>query len=305
VLLYQYESAFHGSLKVENFMDNIARGLLHSLRDKREVRKDDKQGRATAYFHRPIVFIGHSMGGLVIAKAVVLMDSLRTTFPKMLEATTGCIFFGSPFRGAQAASVAALFAQVGEKLGLATTSKLLDLMKPEDTGLMELRSDFLRLVNDLSTKIAIFCFWEEQTVDVAKMGADFIKKNTPGSISGAASGSFYSLFKRANRPIKVVERDSATFGDIGVPNLGLSCNHRDLVKFESFRDSRYELMRDPLRKIIGDAPLNAKVGTRAQPNSVFRSLPPLEPFELHTRYRLGRNQRAYRGSWWRISPTEA
>ena len=244
-------------------MDNIARGLLHSLQGKREVRKDEKQGRATTYFHRPIVFIGHSMGGIVIAKAVTLMDSLRTTFPKMLEATAGCVFFGSPFRGAQAASVAALFAQVGEKFGVATTSKLLDLMKPEDTGMMELRSDFLRFVNDLSPKIGLFCFWEEQTVDVAKMGADFIKKTMPGFISGIASGGFYSLFKKASGPIKVVERDSATFGDVGVPNLGLSCNHQDLVKFESFRDSRYELMRDPLRKIIHDAPLNAKVGTVA------------------------------------------
>lgn len=213
------------------------------------------------YFHRPIVFIGHSMGGLVIAKAVTLMDALRTTFPKMLEATTGCVFFGSPFRGAQAASVAALFAQVGERFGMATTSKLLDLMRPEDPSLMELRSEFLRLVNELSTKIGLFCFWEEQSVDVAKMGAEFIQKATgaSASISASVSGGFYSLFKKASGPIKVVERDSATFGDVGVPNLGLSSDHRGLVKFESFKDSRYELMRDPLKRMIHEAPLNAKV----------------------------------------------
>ena len=226
------------------------------------MHKDEKQGgRATVYFHRPIVFIGHSMGGLVIAKAVTLMDALRTTFPKMLEATTGCVFFGSPFRGAQAASVAALFAQVGERFGMATTSKLLDLMRPEDPSLMELRSEFLRLVNELSTKIGLFCFWEEQSVDVAKMGAEFIQKATgaSASISASVSGGFYSLFKKASGPIKVVERDSATFGDVGVPNLGLSSDHRGLVKFESFKDSRYELMRDPLKRMIHEAPLNAKV----------------------------------------------
>jgi hypothetical protein len=58
----------------------------------------------------------------------------------------------------------------------------------------------------------------------------------------------------------VVERDSATFGDVGVPNLGLACNHRDLVRFADFKDERYELVREPLRRIIAEAPLNAKVG---------------------------------------------
>jgi hypothetical protein len=129
---------------------------------------------------------------------------------------------------------------------------------------MELRSEFLRLVNDLSTKIGLFCYWEEQDADMAKMAAQFIKKTTGASaaVSASVSGGFFSLFKKATGPLKVVDRDSATFGDVGVPNMGLSSDHSGLVKFESFKDSRYELMRDPLRKIIHEAQLNAKVSAR-------------------------------------------
>lgn len=208
-------------------------------------------------FNRPLVFIGHSMGGLVIAKAVTMMDAQRDSFRKMFEATAGCIFFGSPFNGAQAASVAAMFSYVGEKFNQAMTSKLLELMKPGDASLRELRGDFMRLVGKLSPKIELYCFWENHDTDIAKMAADFIKKREPAVIAGRLSGAFYDLFKRASGPLKIVERESATFGDV-VDNLGLACNHRDLVKFDDFKDSRYQTIRDPLKKIIHGAPLVAK-----------------------------------------------
>jgi hypothetical protein len=246
VLLYMYESAFHGPLKVDQFLDNIAKGLLHALQS---IRGDQ--------FNRPLVFIGHSMGGLVIAKAVTMMDSQRDTFRKMFEATAGCIFFGSPFNGAQAASVAAMFSYVGEKFGQATTSRLLDLMKPGDDSLRELRGDFMRLVSKLSPKIELYCFWENHYTDIAKMASEFIAKREPTMAAGRLSAAFYDLFKQAQGPIKIVERESATFGDV-VDNLGLASNHRDLVKFEDFKDPRYQTIRDPLKKIIHGAPLVAK-----------------------------------------------
>ena len=88
------------------------------------------------------------------------MDSRRDTFRKMFEATAGCIFFGSPFNGAQAASVAAMFSIVGERFNQATTSKLLDFMKPGEPALRELKDDFMRLAGKVSPKIELYCLWE-------------------------------------------------------------------------------------------------------------------------------------------------
>ncbi|KAH7138655.1 ankyrin repeat-containing domain protein [Dendryphion nanum] len=246
VLLYQCESAFHGSLKVEQFLDNLALGLVDGLQS---YRGDQIQ--------RPLVFIGHSMGGLVIAKAVTIMDARRDIYPKMFEATAGCIFFGSPFLGAEAASVAAMFANVAEKFGVATTSKLLDMMKPGDEALRELRGEFLRLANKLNPKIEIHCFWEEQTTDVAEMAAEFIKKRDTPNLAGRVSGALFDLFKAATEPFKIVNRESATFEN-AVSNSGLAANHRNLVKFEDPKESRYQLMRAPLKRIVHGALLIAK-----------------------------------------------
>lgn len=53
-----YESAWMGGFKVKQFLGNLASTLLDGLDG---IRNDSKKSN-------PIVFIGHSMGGLVIAK---------------------------------------------------------------------------------------------------------------------------------------------------------------------------------------------------------------------------------------------
>ena len=224
VLLYLYESAWTGSLKVKQYLGNIASTLLHGLNVNRE-----KCPR------RPIVFVGHSMGGLVIAKAITLADARRDQFPVMFETIAGCIFFGTPFGGASAAALASSFALIGEKFDKTISSKLLEVMKPGDEGLRELKNDFMRLVGKNSQKIEIFCFYEEHPTNFAKLIGlpSWIK--TPKEIA------------------EFVTRDSATLP--GILDMGLACIHRDLVKFDGFKDERYQLVRDPLKTIIHGAQL--------------------------------------------------
>lgn len=179
-----------------------------------------------------------------------MMDTHRERFPKMFEATAGCIFFGSPFNGAQAASVAALFATVAEVFNIASTSKLLDFMKPGEAALRELRGHFMKLANTkLKTNLPLYCFYENHDTDVCKMATEFISKRM--------SAVLFDISRRARAPVKIVDRESATFGDT-VENLGLASNHRDLVKFDDFKDPRYQTIRDPLKTIIHGARLVAK-----------------------------------------------
>ncbi|KAK6342278.1 hypothetical protein TWF730_001754 [Orbilia blumenaviensis] len=229
ILLYMYQSAWTTPLKVRQFMSNLAMTLLYGLKEKR---KDAPR--------RPIVFIGHSMGGIVIAKAISLAESRRDLFGKMFEAVTGCIFFGTPFEGASVAAAASMFAQISEALNLdqATSSKLLDLMKPGDEGLRDIKNDFVRLSTKMSPKIELWCFYEERPTDWSKqIGLPF----------------------RVPLPKKFeefVSRESATL--TGVDSMGLARIHRELVKFDSFKDTVYQLVRGPLKNIINSAPLIAK-----------------------------------------------
>ncbi|KAK0757534.1 hypothetical protein N5P37_010261 [Trichoderma harzianum] len=233
LLLYMYDSAWTGQLKVKQFMGNIAMGLLVGLRSKREKCQ-----------RRPIVFIGHSMGGLVVAKAITIADSRRDLFPIMFEAITACIFFGTPFSGAPVAAVAAMYAHFAEKVDVAFSSKLLELMKPGDEELRQLKHDFMRLVGKINPKIDLFCFWEEHPTDFSQM---------------AGLPSLFGLTKNLipKQYAEFVNRDSATLP--GVEELGLACNHRDLVKFDGPKDDRWtQMVRDPVKKIIHGAQLSVR-----------------------------------------------
>ncbi|KAF4928951.1 Ankyrin-3 [Colletotrichum viniferum] len=233
ILLYQYESAWVGDLKVKSFMRDIAKSMLEGLQANREGIRD-----------RPIVFIGHSMGGLVIAKAITLAaDTYRDVFPRMFECIAGCAFFGTPFGGAQVAAVAALLGDFGEHLGYTKSSALVKMMTPGDEGLNELKNDFLRLVRKISPEIQLFCFYE----------------NHPTDFTQEKYGAAMSKIAKAVVPKKVqdfVSRESATLP--GIEDMALAANHRDLVKFSDFKDSRYQLVREPLKRLIHGASLVVK-----------------------------------------------
>ncbi|KAF3929376.1 Ankyrin-2 [Dactylella cylindrospora] len=158
----------------------------------------------------------------------------------MFEAITGCIFFGTPFEGAQVAMVASMCAQFSERFGLdlATSSKLLDLMKPGDEGLRELKNEFMRLATKTSPKIELFCFWEEKPTNWSKQAGLPFRVPIPKS---------YEDF---------VTRESATL--TGVDSAGLGRTHRELVKFDSFKDPVYQIVRGRLKAIINSAPLIAR-----------------------------------------------
>ncbi|KAL2674225.1 hypothetical protein Neosp_012676 [[Neocosmospora] mangrovei] len=240
VLLYMYESAWMGGFKVKQFLGNLASTLLDGLDG---IRNDSKKSN-------PIVFIGHSMGGLVIAKAICIAESRKNVYTGLFEDITGCAVFGTPFKGAEAASMAIMLANIGEKLNKAEPSKLLELMRPDDEGLNELRRDFVRAVGEMHPKISLFGFWEEHKTRFSDLGPvpEFIKRlgiPLPKNLA------------------EFVTRDSAILDCMD--SMGLAANHRDLVKFESSKDLRYALVRSPLKRLINGAALvvrNRRKSTR-------------------------------------------
>ena len=92
-------------------------------------------------------------------------------FPNILEATTGAIFFGTPFEGTPAATFASVVDSVGSIRNATAGSSLLDLMKPDNLVLKELRRDFLSIAQDdtVGASMKVFCFTEEQPINLEKM----------------------------------------------------------------------------------------------------------------------------------------
>ncbi|RGP80089.1 hypothetical protein FLONG3_1860 [Fusarium longipes] len=237
ILLYNSESSWNGPIKVRQFLDNLAHTLLEGLKAKREV-------CLLNGLDKPIVFIGHSMGGLVIAEAVCIAESKPKLFPDMFESIVGCAFFGTPFRGAEAASWACMLSQVGEKAGTSTQSKLLELMRPNDEYLNKLRKEFIRLSVQSYPQIQLYGFYEQHPTTIKDLNGmpKFLQDlNIP-------------LPKKVG---EFVTRESAGLDGV-MPDMGLTANHRDLVKFKSSTDGRYLLVLGPLKRLIKDSGPRAK-----------------------------------------------
>ncbi|MCJ1377534.1 hypothetical protein MMC17_000629 [Xylographa soralifera] len=110
-----------------------AKGLLDELSLER---------RSPVYASRPIVFICHSMGGLVCKQSLVIANNKRNTYQWVLDSTKAIFFFGTPHHGSDIADT------------VLSASPLLRLF---DLGIVEFvvgRGKLLRtdLIKELSAK---------------------------------------------------------------------------------------------------------------------------------------------------------
>jgi pimeloyl-ACP methyl ester carboxylesterase len=93
IMVFQYSTttaSLGQNVEVSEILAQIAQELLDDLGEKRQ----DAAGR-------PIIFIGHSFGGVVIERALVLAG--EEEWKDILDSTIGLVFLGTPFRGSEAA----------------------------------------------------------------------------------------------------------------------------------------------------------------------------------------------------------
>jgi hypothetical protein len=158
ILLYKAESRWIKEAAINQSMKNLASNLLTAILSKREGIQSD----------RPIIFVGHSMGGLIVAKAITLAAFRSEDFPNILPCITGCLFFGTPFQGSAATGKAIMLAELLEPVNQAAVSRVLNFLVPGNEALDELRNDFARICNDMEPRIGNVCFYEQNKTNYAK-----------------------------------------------------------------------------------------------------------------------------------------
>lgn len=243
VLLYHYESRWLGAEAKQQTLYNVASLLLDSLVEQR---------KATTEATRPLVFLAHSMGGLVVSKALTLAATQpeKTEYMRIFECFAGGIFFGTPFKGSSAQAKAYLLATFLEKVGRAIPTQLLQFLDPGRDSLDELRRDFVNLAFK-APRANIACIFEQaETNYLQEKVAKWVRS---------------SVFKAGPKEIVVTE-DSATLD--GAVVRGLACNHRELNRFDSAKDGRYEIVRRQLKDIVKTAQLVVRTRLRASQQSV-------------------------------------
>ncbi|KAJ8108248.1 hypothetical protein OPT61_g8306 [Boeremia exigua] len=240
IMLYQYASAWRGDYAVRNPFDSIASGLLEGLMDNRDVHQDK----------RPIIFIGHSMGGLVIAKAMCLANAEPRKYAKVYKNVTTCFFSGTPFHGAQVAQLAVNYCEfrnlfrTDDDGGEAYYDALLRFMTWKNLDLLKLTTEFITLSRSMQPEITFFCFWELKSVNWRKKVAEFLR------LDNYVPAWALSEVKTASNDGFFVSKESAVLEDRPNKAQSLSAYHEDLIRFSSQDDQSYNQVLARIRPFI-------------------------------------------------------
>ncbi|KAH0432728.1 hypothetical protein CcaCcLH18_06304 [Colletotrichum camelliae] len=156
---------------------------------------------------RPLIFVAHSLGGLVCKQALSMSrHHPEKHIREIFDSTKGIIFLGTPHRGAWIADLAAFPASIFGMVKSTNTS-LLRVLQTDDQFLESIQITFWDMIRSLedSRRIQTTCFFEELPVI-------------------------------GQRP--VVTKASATLE--GQNSLSIHANHSNMVKFASIEDNGFQ-----------------------------------------------------------------
>ncbi|KAH7370320.1 Alpha/Beta hydrolase protein [Rhexocercosporidium sp. MPI-PUGE-AT-0058] len=157
---------------------------------------------------RPLIFVTHSLGGLVCKEAILLSrNNPESHLRGIFDCTNGIVFMGTPHKGSWMADWAKIPASA---LGLvkSTNKLLLEILETDNQFLESIQVRFWSMIRELreaGRRLEVTCFFEELPLPVVG---------------------------------KVVSKESATLE--GYSSFSIHANHRDMVRFGSAEDNGFE-----------------------------------------------------------------
>jgi hypothetical protein len=165
--------------------------------------------------HIPIIFVAHSLGGLICKRAIQI--AFADDDPKVKSISSswlGTIFMGTPHTGSV---VADIFKPLASAVNMVwATGNFLKDLKKDKTTVAELDSEFMTAIRRISTDINIFCFYEGQCM--------------PGL------------------RILIVNMASATYPQY--KSQVINADHSKMVKFTSRNDPSFRLFCSTVREFL-------------------------------------------------------
>ncbi|KAI9791807.1 MAG: hypothetical protein M1833_001331 [Piccolia ochrophora] len=151
--------------------------------------------------HRPLFFAGHSLGGIVIKKALIMARMRSKKYEDILHCTRHIFFFGTPHQGANKTAFVNFLNKLVGGLQLDNSTSAVDELSLWSDSLLDTLASFSEIASNLS----FTTFWET--------------KPTKG--------------------IQIVEEGSARMNLSTETPVSLSANHKEVCKFRSVDDSNY------------------------------------------------------------------
>jgi hypothetical protein len=169
ILSWGYDANTHSSDRIScNYLWNHGQALVHDLRLEREHTNSTR---------RPIIFVAHSLGGIVLKSALIWSDAARRGAlggqRSIGLSTYGILFMGTPHQGSDAARLGELLVNIGS-IAIPTQSHLLTHLDRDSEWLQQQLDQYGPISGDFVTK---FAFEEYKTPIIggqSKMVSGFI-----------------------------------------------------------------------------------------------------------------------------------
>ncbi|RPB08258.1 hypothetical protein P167DRAFT_512474, partial [Morchella conica CCBAS932] len=175
----------------------------------------DALNTSRAETDRPIIFIGHSFGGIIIKKALVIagQKSFDSRYVALKKSMLGAIFLGVPHDGSRLTLIGKLISYSSYWLGSST--ELLEALEPGAKSLRELNDSFLK---------------------------GYGRYDLVG---------FFETFKSGIWGVPLLlAADKDACGFSGKPNIALDSDHIGMNKFRSETEHNYLLVLTEIKRMV-------------------------------------------------------
>ncbi|KAK2737291.1 hypothetical protein FQN57_000375 [Myotisia sp. PD_48] len=221
ILTYGYDA------KVATFMDGASKEKLHNhaehlvgaLVANRNLSKTSEN---------PIIFVCHSLGGLVVKKALSYSARVRnekTLFHRAIYISTfGILFLGTPHNGADVAKLGSMLQSIISMVVptkfVDSSAQLVHTLKSNNEHLQNINREFVQIMN----RFHIYFFHESKPMDLG-----------------------------GSRVFIVDESSAAPIFD-GVERMGIEADHGAMVRFVDANSPGYEPVTEAIHRYASEAP---------------------------------------------------
>ena len=222
ILVYGYDAdvaSFTGSTSKDK-IHNHAEHLVSTLAANRNIRRASE---------RPIIFVAHSLGGLVVKRALIHSSEIRGNNTEHLRSvfvsTYGILFMGTPHRGSDIAKWGSLLESICRGVmpsGVVDSNPtLVNALKKENETLQNIDRQFYNMIS----RFHVFFFHEAKKTNLGKMKMEY-----------------------------VVDDESAAPNAPDVERAGIPQDHSHMCKFESDSAPGFDLVAEAVQRYATDAP---------------------------------------------------
>lgn len=161
---------------------------------------------------RPLIFVAHSLGGIVVKDALSQSRMEKTHLRDILPATIGVCSLGTPHRGAPAATLGRIAFEISKVFLQSPNTTLLRALEANSDALERLGRSFSQIIIDRKIKVATF------TEELLTNG------------------------------VVIVDKSSSIIGD-GLEVVGsIPSNHVEMAKFDSDADVGFRRVSAALKR---------------------------------------------------------